>query len=44
MPLSNNVEVSFYKHGDNSLTDDNRKESHGGESLIYNIKRANMLH
>ncbi|KAI9115708.1 hypothetical protein K1719_013377 [Acacia pycnantha] len=38
-PLSNNAEVSLYKHGDNSLTDNNRKESHGGESLIYDIKR-----
>ncbi|XP_054819344.1 uncharacterized protein LOC129318536 isoform X2 [Prosopis cineraria] len=38
-PPSSNVEVSLYKHVDNSLTDNNRKESHGGESLIYDIKR-----
>ncbi|XP_028777225.1 uncharacterized protein LOC114733899 [Neltuma alba] len=37
--LPNNVDVLSYKHVENNLTGNNRKESHGGESLTYDIKR-----
>lgn len=42
LPLPENVEVELThlsNNVDNSLTDSNGKESHGGESLTYDIKR-----